>query len=81
MIKNYRIAQNFSGIGTARKLVEKMLAFGRGKAHSILELTRSHNVLADKTLADWQYTAKSTKVFSRQSFVLYGMHLSTYSTI
>ena len=45
----YRIAQNFGGIGTARKLAEKTLAVGRGKAHSLLELTRSHNVLADKT--------------------------------
>ena len=42
------------GVGTARKLVEKTLALGRGKAHSILEFTRLHNFLADKTLADWQ---------------------------
>ena len=35
----YRIAQNFGRIGTARKLVEKTLAAGKGKAHSILEFT------------------------------------------
>ena len=46
--------KNFGGIGTARKLAEKTLVVGRGKAHSLLALTRSHNVLADKTLADWQ---------------------------
>ena len=46
--------ENFGGIGTARKLVKKTLAVGRGKAHSLLELARSHNVLADKTLAEWQ---------------------------
>ena len=53
-ICTYRIAQNFGRIGTARKLAEKTLVVGRGKVHSILELTRSHNALADKTLADWQ---------------------------
>ena len=34
--------------------LQKTLAVVRGKAHSLLELMRSHNVLADKTLADWQ---------------------------
>ena len=46
--------ENFGGIGTARKLAEETLAVGRGKVHSLLELTRSHNILADKTLADWK---------------------------
>ena len=47
--------ENFGGIGTARKLVEKNLAVGKEKPmHSLLELTRSHNVLVDKTLANWQ---------------------------
>ena len=51
----YRIAQeNLGGIGTARKLAEKTLGVGRGKAHSILKLTRPQNFLADKSLADWQ---------------------------
>ena len=45
---------NFGGVGTARILAEKTLAVGRGKAHSIFELTRPDNFLADKTLADWQ---------------------------
>ena len=53
--------------------MEKTLVVGRGKAHSIFELTRPHNVLVNKTLADWQRTAKSPKVFSRQSFVLYSI--------
>ena len=43
----YHITQIFGRIGTARKLVEKTLAVGRGKAHSIVELTRSHNFLAN----------------------------------
>ena len=34
----YHITQNFGGVGIARKLAEKTLAVGRGKAHSILEL-------------------------------------------
>ena len=54
MSDNYRIAQNLGEIGTARKLVQKTLAIGRGKAHSILEFMKPHNFLADKTLADWQ---------------------------
>ena len=45
----------------------------RRQAYSIFEFTRPDKFLADKTLADWQWTAKSAKVFSRQSFVLYGM--------
>ena len=48
------MGENFGGVGTARKLVKKTLAAGRGKAYSIFELTRSHNFLANKTLADWQ---------------------------
>ena len=52
--RTYRIAQNFGGVGTARKLVEKTLAIGGSKAHSIFELMRHHNFLADKTLVDWQ---------------------------
>ena len=48
---SYRIAQNFGGVGTARKLAEKTLVVGRGKAHLILELM---DLIADKTLADWQ---------------------------
>ena len=53
----YRIAQtlageNFGRVGTARKLAEKTSAVDRGKAHSILEFTRPHDFLADKTLAD-----------------------------
>ena len=35
----YRIAQNFGRVATARKLAEKTLAVGRGKAH---ELMRPH---------------------------------------
>ena len=58
----YYIAQNFGRVATARKLAEKILAIGRGKAHSLLELTRPHHFLVDKTLADWQLTAKSAKV-------------------
>ena len=48
------MGENFGEVGTARLLVEKTLAFGRGKAHLIFELTRPDNFLADKTLADWQ---------------------------
>ena len=44
--------ENFDRVGTARKLAEKTLVVSRGKAHSIFELTRPHNFLADKTLAD-----------------------------
>ena len=46
--------KTLGGVGTARKLAEKTLAVGRGKAHSIFELMRPHNFLANKTLADWQ---------------------------
>ena len=35
-------------VETARILAEKTLAVGRGKAHSIFELTRPGNFLADK---------------------------------
>ena len=47
------MGENFGGVGTTRKLAEKTLAVGRGKAHSIFELMRPH-FLVDKTLADWQ---------------------------
>ena len=63
----------FGRVGTARKLMDKNLAVDRGKAHSIFELMRPHNVLMNKTLADWQRTAKSPKVFFHQSFVLHGI--------
>ena len=38
---------NFGGVGTARTLAKKTLAFGRGKAHSTFELTRPDNFLVD----------------------------------
>ena len=46
------VEENFGGVETARKLAEKTLAVGKGKAHSILEFRRPHDFLADKTLAD-----------------------------
>ena len=35
--------ENFGGVRNVRKLVEKTLTVGRGKGHSIFELTRPHN--------------------------------------
>ena len=46
--------ENFGRVGAARILVEKTLAVGRGKAHSIFEFTRPDNFLADQILVDWQ---------------------------
>jgi len=45
--------ENYGGVGTARKLVEKILVVDKNIHHSV-ELMRPHNFLADKTLADWQ---------------------------
>ena len=63
--KDYSIAQNFNEVGTTRKLVKKTLVVGRGKAHSIFELTRPHNYSVNKTFCG--LVMKSTKVFSCQS--------------
>ena len=55
----YRIAQNFGGRKLWRNWNCKKIGgenFGcwQRQIHLILELMRPHNVLADKTLADWQ---------------------------
>ena len=62
---HYHTAQNFGKFGAVRKLVETILATDHTN-NSYLQN------LADKTLADCLLSSKSAKVFSRQSFVLYG---------
>ena len=48
---NTLAGENFGGVGAKRILAEKALAVGRGKAHSIFELTRPDNFLVDQILA------------------------------
>ena len=70
----YCIAQNFSGIKlwwcwNCKNIGrENFGSWQRQSPFNIFELTRPDNFLVD-----WQWTAKSAKVFSRQSFVLYSI--------
>ena len=43
-IRRYRTAQNIGGFGTARKLVEKILAVDYTNTNSLFELTRTYNI-------------------------------------
>ena len=73
----YHIAQNFGGRKLWWSWNYKKIGgenFGGWQKQSPFNIWahETSQLLANRTLADWQWT---TKVFSHQSFVLYGMHL------